>query len=158
MADNADAIGRPERKWVRMHRCAYDAGVFFVTICCCYGRKRFFGYVADGKMHHNELGGIADKTLLDMGRFHKGIHVTDRIVMPDHVHFIVNIERSTSQNLAMTVGEYKSMISKIWLDRCKERNIVAGHLWQSGFYEHIIRDSEDYEAIRTYIYNNPKNG
>ena len=30
-------------------------------------------------------------------------------------------------------------------------------LWQRSYYEHIIRDQYDYERIRTYILNNPKN-
>jgi hypothetical protein len=27
--------------------------------------------------------------------------------------------------------------------------------WQSGFYDHIIRDEESLENIRNYIINNP---
>jgi REP element-mobilizing transposase RayT len=28
-------------------------------------------------------------------------------------------------------------------------------IWQKSFYEHIIRDREDYETRKKYIYDNP---
>ena len=30
-------------------------------------------------------------------------------------------------------------------------------LWQRGYYEHIIRNDEDFNRIRDYIRDNPKN-
>jgi hypothetical protein len=30
-------------------------------------------------------------------------------------------------------------------------------LWQRNYYEHIVRDEEDLERIRTYIADNPRN-
>jgi len=30
-----------------------------------------------------------------------------------------------------------------------------GKLWQRNYYEHIIRNEDDLEAIREYIINNP---
>ena len=32
-----------------------------------------------------------------------------------------------------------------------------GKLWQRDYYEHIIRDDEEYERIANYIINNPAN-
>ena len=32
-----------------------------------------------------------------------------------------------------------------------------GKLWQRDYYEHIIRDDEEYERIANYIINNPDN-
>lgn len=119
--------------------------------------KKRFGNVVDGEMCLNELGDIADKTLLETEEFYKGVHVLEHVIMPDHMHFIVNIEPDTTQTLALVVGEYKSMVSKRCLEFCKEHNVIMGRLWQSGFYEHVVCDAEDYEAIRAYICNNPKN-
>nr|MBP7321621.1 hypothetical protein [Deltaproteobacteria bacterium] len=31
----------------------------------------------------------------------------------------------------------------------------TGRLWQRNFYEHIIRNDEELNAVRVYILNNP---
>jgi putative transposase len=35
------------------------------------------------------------------------------------------------------------------------RRTPAAALWQRNYYEHVIRDADDYEAIRWYIETNP---
>lgn len=35
------------------------------------------------------------------------------------------------------------------------RKIHADFGWQSGFYDHIIRNEESYQRIKNYIKNNP---
>ena len=32
----------------------------------------------------------------------------------------------------------------------------GSNIWQRSFYDHVIRNREDYEEIVTYIYENPK--
>ena len=33
---------------------------------------------------------------------------------------------------------------------------MCGSVWQRSFYDHIIREDEDLDAIRLYIQENPK--
>ena len=33
---------------------------------------------------------------------------------------------------------------------------LAGKLWQKSYYEHIIRNEEDFREISEYIINNPR--
>jgi putative transposase len=37
------------------------------------------------------------------------------------------------------------------------KELHTANLWQSNYYEHIIRDSQDYERIAFYITQNPLN-
>ena len=48
------------------------------------------------------------------------------------------------------VCAYKSLTTRV----CK-KNGFDGKLFQTSFYEHIIRCREDYEEIEKYIYENP---
>ena len=48
------------------------------------------------------------------------------------------------------VCAYKSLTTR----ECK-KNGFDGKLFQTSFYEHIIRGREDYEEIVKYIYENP---
>jgi putative transposase len=36
-------------------------------------------------------------------------------------------------------------------------NTPGAPVWQRNYYEHIIRDEQDYERIFNYIANNPSN-
>ena len=38
---------------------------------------------------------------------------------------------------------------------CKENNVIMGQLWQRNYYEHIIRDQNDYLTKWNYIDTNP---
>jgi len=53
------------------------------------------------------------------------------------------------------MGAYKSLVYKRCLDLCKSKNVVLGRLWQRNYYEHIIRNDEDYKRIAEYIITNP---
>ena len=55
------------------------------------------------------------------------------------------------------VGAYKSLVSRECLKVFKARNEIMGKLWQRNYYEHAIRNEQDYEAIIDYIEANPRN-
>lgn len=55
-----------------------------------------------------------------------------------------------SKNLASIVRGFKSSVTT------NARKIHADFGWQSRFHDHIIRDSESFGRIQTYIENNPK--
>jgi putative transposase len=93
--------------------------------------------------------------------------------MPNHFHAIVHIRRGERRSpdvdrdvtggqapLAPTmkprsigslVAGFKSAVTKRINERCTNKNSV----WQRNYYEHIIRDEEDYFRIVQYIRNNP---
>jgi len=50
------------------------------------------------------------------------------------------------------IGAHKTLSAKnINLNRCMPGTPV----WQRNYYEHIIRDEKEMDAIRRYILNNP---
>ena len=55
------------------------------------------------------------------------------------------------------VGGYKSLVANVWLKKCKENNISMGKIWERNYYEHIIRDDQDYQIKWNYIDTNPIN-
>lgn len=54
-------------------------------------------------------------------------------------------------NLSRVIRWYKGRVTY----ECRKINPEFG--WQERFHEHIIRDEEAYEKIKTYIINNPAN-
>lgn len=68
-------------------------------------------------------------------------------VMPDHVHFLITpaIDQSTSRCIQLIKGGYSHAA----------REQALGEIWHSGYYEHRIRDDEDFANQAQYIANNP---
>ena len=56
-----------------------------------------------------------------------------------------------SKNLGSVMRGFKSAVTMYALDH----NIVFG--WQPSYYDHIIRDYDEYQRIADYIRNNPDN-
>ncbi|MCL2326263.1 MAG: transposase [Proteobacteria bacterium] len=57
------------------------------------------------------------------------------------------------------VHRLKTMTTKRYADGVKNHDWLPfpGRLWQRNYYEHIIRDDDDYNCISEYIINNPIN-
>jgi REP element-mobilizing transposase RayT len=67
-------------------------------------------------------------------------------VMPDHVHAMVLVlRRSTIEFVRLFKGRTSAM-----LRRLGHRNV-----WQTSFYDHIVRRHEDISAVIRYVLENP---
>ncbi|TMI84494.1 MAG: transposase [Bacteroidetes bacterium] len=66
---------------------------------------------------------------------------------PNHRRF----RNQGKKTMSSMVGSFKSAVTKY----CNENNLTFG--WQSRFHDHIIRNEDEFYAIRNYIINNPRN-
>ena len=59
--------------------------------------------------------------------------------------------------LQEVIGWYKTMTTNEYIRAVKSNELPAfsGHIWQRGYYEHIVRKEEDYLDIWQYIDQNP---
>ena len=69
----------------------------------------------------------------------------------------VDAGTDTTYTVGDIVGAFKSLVYMRCLDLCKSNNKILGKIWQRNFYEHIIRNHDDYRRIAKYIKNNPVN-
>ncbi|MFH0829321.1 MAG: transposase [Candidatus Kerfeldbacteria bacterium] len=74
----------------------------------------------------------------------RGVAIDTLVVTPNHVHVIVVIDNST-MHLGEVIRRFKAKSSYLFKER----------LWQSNYYEHVIRDERALHRIREYIMNNP---
>jgi putative transposase len=113
-------------------------------------------------MKLNQYGTIAQKQWYWLGEQYPYVVLHAFIVMPNHIHGIIEINRNIVQtgrdpsqqqkikSLSELMGAYKTTVSKqIHSAGFKE------FAWQRSFYEHIIRDKKSYETIAAYITRNP---
>ena len=69
-------------------------------------------------------------------------------LMPDHLHALIGAGKS-NKSLGDICGAFKSISTRIswkWLD---------GKLWQRQYFDHIVRNEEDFFNCVTYIKRNP---
>ena len=66
---------------------------YFITICT-KDRIHFFGNVDQGEMQLNEIGKIADQFWAEIPDHFPAIKLGEYIIMPDHMHGILILERS----------------------------------------------------------------
>jgi REP-associated tyrosine transposase len=69
------------------------------------------------------------------------------MIIPDHVHLFVRGDRNFS--LSAWIGGLKRAMSVA---------LNSPHLWQSGFFDHILRSDESYAQKWNYVRDNPVRG
>jgi len=77
------------------------------------------------------------------------------VIMPNHIHFIVFLESNAAgasprPTLSDIICSYKSLVTR----DCKTVQPID-KVFQTSFYEHIIRNRQDYDDISRYIKDNP---
>jgi putative transposase len=167
------------RRSIRLHRYDYHkTGAYFVTICtknrACILEDRI-------------INGIIKDIWQALPAWFPTIELDEFIVMPNHVHFVIWIISSHEyvQNqilgqkdggkprpyiiptpekinaapaLGDIVGAFKSLVFTVYLDWINANDPSRrAKFWQQNYYEHIIRDDRELNAIRQYIIDNPNN-
>jgi len=68
--------------------------------------------------------------------------------MPDHVHTL--LEGTTDDaDVLETFRVWKQTVGHAWKRR------TQAPLWQTGFYDRVLRESDDTRAVVRYLLNNP---
>ena len=128
-----------------------------------------FGKVVDKKMNLYQSGKIAEHFLKTIPDKYKEIRIFEFIVMPNHVHAVLEIVptdklQDNSKPISDIKYRRKMLLSKVigWykMNTAKEINKNRGtsgkSLWQRSYYDHIIRNYESYQKIYEYILINPE--
>nr|WP_314896806.1 transposase [uncultured Flavobacterium sp.] len=67
--------------------------IYFLTICTCQ-RACIFGMIENGKMILNQNGGIVEGEILESIKIRKDWIFHNWIVMPNHIHLLVEIKKT----------------------------------------------------------------
>ena len=164
------------RRSIRLKGYDYSQeGLYFITLCV-QNRKSFFGKIVTS-LELSEAGKMVETEWLALTVRFPNIRLLEYCVMPNHFHGILEIVGATlgattrvaptvAQSVApknKTVGDmmdaFKSITTVEYIRGVKNSGWQRfdGKLWQRDYYEHIIRNDEQYERIANYIINNPAN-
>ena len=146
------------RRSIRLKGYDYSRpGAYFVTVCI-HDRESLFGEITSRVMHLNDMGLIAQRTCFDLPRHYLHVVLDAMVIMPNHLHGVIVLTEDDEadkprQGLPEIVRGFKSYSAR----RINALRQTPGlPVWQRNYYEHIVRDQEDWERIRDYIQINPQ--
>lgn len=149
----------PKRKPNRIADYDYGLnGAYFVTVCTKDRAQTLSKIVGDGFPVPTALGKIAQSLIEELPRKYPGVSVDNYVIMPDHIHLLLMIDKSgtgdPSPTLGSVIGWYKYQTTKRW-------NLQWGTpseaIFQRSYYDHVIRNRQDYDETWNYIEANPCN-
>ncbi len=157
-----------QRKQNRLENFDYgQKGAYFITICVKDRNKILSNIVGTGVLDCPKIqllnhGKIADKYINKLNNFYDNISVDKYIIMPNHIHLILSVKNGQSgtpvpTNINLKIDNKNSPVAKFISTFKRFCNKEYGeNIWQSRYYDHIIRSQEDYNEICEYIDNNPQ--
>lgn len=169
----------PSRKHPRLKNYDYSSnGYYFVTVCSenmsyvfssinrnagCELASNDREYT-DTVVSLSDVGLIAEQQLLDLESRFGFVKIDKYVIMPNHIHAIIILDGQTAgasrsagasprPTLMDIICAYKSLTTRI----CnKSQNRLGRKLFQTSFYEEIIRNEKAYQRIWEYIAENPR--
>jgi len=157
-------------------------GKYFVTICTARKRE-WFGSVINGEMHLSETGYIASQMWHELPDHFPFIDMDAFIVMPDHIHGIIVINKyagplnagalhatplppydathpvnETMSYISPKPGSLSVVVRSYKSAVTKQAHIYDSNFsWQRGFHDNIICTTGQLVRIRKYISDNTQN-
>ena len=118
---------------------------YFITICT-HKRRCIFGKPGQP----NRIGIAVQKQIELISSHYDSVQVDKYVIMPNHIHMIMVLERSGKENVQQIVAQFKSGVT-----REVRNHIPEIQIWQRSFHDHVIRNQAGYEKIWSYIDSNP---
>ncbi len=172
----------PRRKHLRLPEHDYSSpGAYFVTICtgnrrCILSSIPVGAGAPDSPLPNlTKLGKIVEEHILSTGSI-PGFSVDKYVIMPNHIHMIVRIERPDPKtadepprgeagrrgrrplqkgNDPAATQRSPTLSDAVGALKCLVNRKAGENIWQRSYHEHVIRDENDYRAIWEYIDTNP---
>ena len=109
----------------------------------------------------NHAGKIIKRWYLELENKYN-ITCHEYIIMPDHVHFIIEIHPADMPlgahiKLGQIIGWFKTFTTNEYIQEVKSERLKPFYkkVWQRDYYESIIRTEKGFERVTKYIKNNP---
>jgi len=128
----------PSSNRLRRGRVSIPGQLYLLTTTVA-GREPVFGDFATARLMVEQLR-HAERTGM--------VRSLTWVVMPDHLHWLIELERVSLATLMRRV-------------KCRSTCLInkafgrTGRLWQQGFHDRALRREEDVVAVARYIVANP---
>ena len=159
-----------QRKQIRLKEYDYSKeGYYFITICTQDRSNVLSKIIANdvgagpvsAQIKLTNIGKEIENIYLNLEKEFTNIKLCDYVIMPDHMHGIIEICERADTGPAPTIGDiicsFKTRTTGYILKGIKNGKYKPFNkrFWQRNYYEHIIRNEKEYNKIIQYIKYNP---
>ena len=174
--------GKYRTATTRLRSWDYAANAYYFVTICTHNRQHSFGDVVNDAMQLSAVGEMAYQYWSEIPQHFVDVDIDAFVIMPNHVHGIVVIERPEPASSVETrhvaslpptsptppaqaankfgplkPGSLQAIVHsyKSAVTRWCKKNDHLVFAWQPLYYDHIIRSEASLHKIREYIVNNP---
>ena len=143
-----------QRKPLRLEEYDYSQnGAYFVTLCT-QNRRSILSEIVGNDAHivPKPCGRVVEKYIRNVPEIEK------YVLMPDHIHMIIRLDNgsmwaSTPTNHKPQHNRISNIVRSIKILVAKD---IGESIFQRSYYDHVIRNQQDYNEICQYIEDNPR--
>lgn len=153
----------PKRKGTRLQGYDYSLpGSYFLTVCTAERKNYFWKETVGARIARpyaekvpevplSPYGNIVDESIQKIGETYPAVSVDCYVIMPDHIHLLLTIHADADGRpmVAPTVDRVIQQMKGVVTKR------IGFPAWQKLFFDHVIRNRQDYEEHVRYIIENP---
>ena len=127
--------------------------ITLVTLCTKDKKHILSDFVGEGlrtlpKIQLTSIGIIVNEAINYINKNYSYYCVENYVIMPNHIHLLISITGGREDpplRIYDVIGRLKSFTTKEY----------GSGLWQRSFYDHVVRNKQDYDEIYKYICENP---
>lgn len=166
-------------------RVGHDYGsrrIYLITMTV-EGRHPILGHLAGDanapegssdapRVELSPLGDAVKACWESISTYYPEVKVLATMIMPDHLHGILFVERQMEQHLGMVIKGFKVGCNKAYrqlfsspsmqppgpsmLQQCCSKGNTHGYLWSRNYNDHILEGAGELERWYAYLRNNPR--
>ncbi len=147
------------RRSVRLRGYDYSrAAAYFITICT---------YKRETSLDAKQVQDVVRSAWYGLPDRFPNVTLDECVVMSNHLHAIIILEDAASSRGAASTGAASgaptlgAVVRALKSVSAIGANNLVGQpgrpFWQRNYYEHVIRDEDELNAVRQYIRDNPLN-
>lgn len=169
-------VGCGEKKikhFQRFRGYDYSRGAAMMITIVTEPRRSLFGSIRAAKMVKTPFGEEVEKSLIYLSERVSGLRLYKLVVMPDHIHLRVYLEKGLASPLKVLGGfirRFKTWTTRCWKQQVElvaldedtgpggghpENRAQLGGLWQQNYHDWILPSREIITLADKYIENNP---
>jgi len=147
-------------------------GAYFVTICAAY-KRNIFAAVEAGEVVLSPLGEIVRACWVQIPEHFPSATIKNYAIMPNHLHGIIGLgvgaryivpssdpgaqtreqfQKPTRGTIPTIVRAFKAAVTRVTREKLGIRDQM---IWQSNYFERVLRDGREVSLAIRYIAENP---
>ncbi|WP_409968194.1 transposase [Bengtsoniella intestinalis] len=153
----------PKRKHPRLKHYDYAQGGYYHVVISTKNNQPILSTVGRGyastavEVTLTDIGQECKEQLFALETRYSTVKIDQYMIMPTHIHVMIAMDGGTAgasprPTLSQVIGTFKSLTTRI----CNQKDNVQGRvIFQTSFYDTVIRNHQDYLATWQYIQTNP---